>query len=104
MREERRQAMYIAVRKYAIIPGSVNEVLQRVQESFVPLITRTAGFIAYDAMPIGNNYLVTSSIFDTRAGAEESILLALRWVQENIGEFIQGPPVLTVDQVPVSYT
>ena len=92
--------MYIAVRKYAIIPGSASEVLRRVQEGFVPLITQTAGFIAYDAMPVGNNYLVTSSIFDTRAGAEESILRALRWVQENIGEFIQGTPVLTVDQVP----
>jgi hypothetical protein len=92
--------MYIAVRKYAIIPGSVNEVLQRVQEGFAPLIAQTTGFIAYDAMPVGNKYLVTSSIFDTRAGAEESILRALRWVQENIGEFIQGTPVLTIDRVP----
>jgi hypothetical protein len=92
--------MYIAVRKYAIITGSAREVLRRVQEGFAPLIAQTAGFIAYDAMPVGNNYLVTSSIFDTRAGAEESILRALRWVQENIGEFIQGTPVLTVDQVP----
>ncbi len=92
--------MYIAIRKYSIIPGSASEVLRRVQEDFVPLVTQTAGFIAYDAMPVENNYLITSSIFDTRAGAEESILQALRWVQENIGEFIQGPPVLTVDQVP----
>ncbi len=43
--------------------------------------------------------MITISTFDTRVQAEESILLALRWVQENTLELMQGLPVLTMDQV-----
>ena len=87
--------MYKAVRKYNLLPGSSNEFLQRVQEGFVPLISQLPGFIAYDACYVGNDQVVTISTFDTRAGAEESILRALRWVQESSVELIQGLPKLT---------
>jgi hypothetical protein len=94
--------MYKAVRKYTLLPGTSEEFLQRVHESFVPLISQLPGFITYEAWPVGTDQMLTSSIFDTRAQAEESILRALRWVQENIAELMQGVPVLTIDQVSAS--
>jgi hypothetical protein len=91
--------MYEAIRNYTLRPGSCEEFLRRVQESFVPLISQASGFIAYDALPVGTDYVLTISDFDTRAGAEESILRALRWVQENGAELIQLGPTLQVKQV-----
>lgn len=94
--------MYKAIRMYTLFPGTSEEFLQRVHESFVPLISQLPGFIAYDTHRIGNDQVITISTFDTRAQAEESILRALRWVQENTVELMQGLPVLTMDQVRAS--
>ena len=94
--------MYRAVRTYTFLPGSREEFLQRVYESFVPLISQLPGFIAYTTKRIGNDLVVTISTFDTRTGAEESILFALRWVQEHCVELMQGLPTLTMDQGPAS--
>ena len=75
--------MFKAVRMYTLLPGSTETFLQRVQESFVPLISQQAGFLAYDACHVGTNRVRTISTFDTRASAEASVLLALRWAQEH---------------------
>jgi len=94
--------MYKAVRTYTLLPGTGEEFLKRVEESFRPRISQLPGFIAYDAHPIANDRVMTISAFDTRAHAEESILLALRWVQENTLELMQGLPILTMGQVSVA--
>ncbi len=91
--------MYQAARTYTLLPGSTEIFLQQVQESFLPLIRRQAGFRAYDARRVGPNRVRTISTFETRAGAEESILLALRWIQEHTSELMRGLPELTVGQV-----
>jgi hypothetical protein len=96
--------MYKAVRTYTLLPGSTEEFLQRVQESFVPLIGQQAGFIAYDARHVGTNLVRTISTFETRVGAEESILLALRWVQDQCAELMQELPRLTVTPMPTAST
>jgi hypothetical protein len=94
--------MYKAVRTYTLLLGTCEEFLQRVHESFRPLISQLPGFIAYNVHRIANGRVITISTFDTRAQAEESILLALRWVQENTLELMQGLPVLTMNQVPAA--
>jgi hypothetical protein len=94
--------MYKAVRTYTLLPGTREEFLQRVHKSFVPLISQLPGFIAYNTKRIGNDQVVTISTFVTCAQAEESILFALRWVQENTLELMQGLPALTMNQVPAS--
>ncbi len=58
------------------------------EESFRPRISQLPGFIAYDAYHIAHDWVITISTFDTRAHAEESILLALRWGQEHALELI----------------
>jgi hypothetical protein len=65
----------------------------------VPLISQQVGFISYDARSIGNEQVITISTFDTRNGAEESMLRALLWIQENCAELLQGLPGLTMSQV-----
>jgi hypothetical protein len=96
--------MYKAVRTYTLLPGSSEEFLRRVQEGFVPLMSQQVGFISYDARSVGNDQVITISTFDTRNGAEESILRALLWIQENCAELLQGLPGLTMSQVFTAQT
>lgn len=99
-RKER--ATYMAIRRYHIIPGTGEEFLQRVQAGFVPIISRIPGFIAYDALQIGNDQIVSISVFDTPVGVIESTPRALRWVQGNIAELIEGIPEVMAGQVGAS--
>src|SRR6266536_5390250 len=95
-------ATYMAIRTYPIIPGTGEEFLHRVQAGFVPIISRMPGFIAYDALQVGNDQIVSISVFDTPLGVIESTPRALQWVQENIAGLIQGMPEVMVGQVGAS--
>ena len=95
-------ATYMAIRKYHIIPGTGEEFLHRVQAGFVPIISRIPGFIAYDALQIGNDQIVSISVFDTPLGVIESTPRALQWVQENIAGLLQGMPEVMAGQVGAS--
>ena len=101
---ERRKggATYMAIRKYHIIPGTGEEFLHRVQAGFVPIIRRMPGFIAYDALQVGSDQIVSISVFDTPVGVIESTPRALQWIQENIAELIQGMPEVMAGQVGAS--
>jgi hypothetical protein len=95
-------ATYMAIRQYHIIPGTGEEFLHRVQAGFVPIISRIPGFIAYDALQIGNDQIVSISVFDTPAGVIESTPRALQWVQDNIAGLLQGMPEVMAGQVGAS--
>jgi hypothetical protein len=88
--------MYSAIRKYSIKPNFINEVMQRIQGEFLHIINREPGFIAYYAIRVGNNEVLTISIFETQAGAEGSTPLALEWVTKNLTGFVEGEPQTTV--------
>lgn len=95
-------ATYMAIRQYHIIPGTGEEFLHRVQAGFVPIISRIPGFIAYDALLVGNDRIVSISVFDTPLGVIESTPRALQWVEENIAGLIQGIPEVMAGQVGAS--
>jgi len=95
-------ATYMAIRQYHIIPGTGEEFLHRVQAGFVPIISRMPGFIAYDALQIGNDQIVSISVFATPLGVVESTPRALQWVRENIAELLQGMPEVMAGQVGAS--
>lgn len=95
--------MHASIRKYSIIPGTGKEFLQRVQEGFVPIISQVPGFAAYYVLEVGENQVISISLFDTQAGAEASVQQAADWVRRHLVQFLQGPPEITaVGQVRIS--
>jgi heme-degrading monooxygenase HmoA len=93
--------MYASIREYYIIPGTAEEFLRRVQEGFVPLISQVPGFGAYYVLQVRNDEVVSISLFDTQAGAEESVRRAAAWVAEHLVSFLQGFPEITVGHVSI---
>ena len=87
--------MYIAVRRYKANPGTVDEIATRVQSGFIPIVSKAPGFVAYHLIDGGNDVVVSVSIFEDRAGADESTRLAADWVRQNLASMLQGPPEIT---------
>jgi hypothetical protein len=96
------QAVYASIRKYYIVPGTTDEFLRRVREGFVPIISQVPGFQAYYVMQVRNDEVVSISLFDLQAGAEESVRRAAAWVDKNLVSFLQGFPEIIVGQVRIS--
>jgi heme-degrading monooxygenase HmoA len=85
--------MFVAIRYYQTDPGSVDEVVRRVKEGFVPLIRDTPGFVSYLVLAPSEreDELVSVSVFESQEGAEESNEKAEAWVRQTLSELLLLP-------------
>ena len=74
--------MYSSVRQYEKVPNP-QELARHVREDFVPLISAVPGFIGYYFTNAGGGTVLSTSIFETKANAEESNRVAADWVKKN---------------------
>jgi hypothetical protein len=93
--------MYATVRRYEGVTDSA-EAGRRVSEGFVPLINEIPGFVAYYWADAGGGVMVSTSVFEDQAGAENSTERAADWVQENIAELLPNAPQVTAGEVVAS--
>ncbi len=82
--------MYTVIRKYDLVPGTVEEFIQDVQKSLVPIINRVPGFREYSLAEVGDDEVVSISIFDSLADAKVSARQTAGWVAEHTELFLQG--------------
>ena len=76
---------------------------RRVDEDFVPLISQLPGFVAYYWVDAGGGVMVSTSVFQDQASAQESNSKAADWVrQNNLASLYPNPPQITAGEV-VSY-
>jgi len=80
---------------------TVDELMRRVEEGFVPIISNAPGFIAYYALDAGEGVVASISIFTDQAGAEESNRMAVDYVKENLAALLQFLPEITAGEVKV---
>jgi heme-degrading monooxygenase HmoA len=95
------QAMYTVIRKYDLVPGTAEEFLQHVQKSLVPIISRVPGFREYSMVEVGDNEVVSISIFESLADAKVSARQTAGWVAEHTELFLQGFSKAMAGQVRV---
>lgn len=76
--------MYATIRRYEGVRDPA-EAGRRIREDFVPLISEIDGFIAYYWIDGGNGVMVSTSVYEDRAGAEASNERATGWIRENPG-------------------
>ena len=96
--------MYTYVRRYDVKPESVNEVIRRAVEGFVPIISRERGFLAYDLMNSGNGTVTSISTFDNQVAAENANVLTTEWVNANLASLVSEPPLVISGKVSVHKT
>ena len=91
--------MYATIRRYEGVtnPG---EAGRRVNEGFVPLISKLPGFIAYYWVDAGGGVMISTSVFQDQASAQESNRKAADWVrQNNLASLMPNPPQVTGGEV-----
>ena len=95
--------MFAAIRYYQADPPSIDEVVRRVQEDFVPLIRDMRGFVSYFILVPSEREedIVSVSVFEDQQSAEESNSKAAEWVVQNLGELLRPSPEFASGQVVV---
>jgi len=84
--------MYAVIRHYHFKPEDGKKIDQVVKEGFVPLIKKAKGFIRYYWLDTGAGEGASLSVFEDKAGADESILLAADFVKANMSELLTQKP------------
>ncbi|MGD1223019.1 MULTISPECIES: hypothetical protein [Streptomyces] len=93
--------MYAAVRRYSGVTDPV-EAARRVNEGFVPLLREIPGLLAYYWVDAGNGVMVSTSVFESEAGASESIKKAAVFVRDNLAPLLPNPPEVMSGEVVAS--
>ena len=91
--------MHAAIRRYQVDPGSVDEVTRGINEDFLPIIKEVSGFQAYYAVDAGAGRLASVSVFEDRAGAEDSTRMAADWIRQNMASLLPDPPEVLQGEV-----
>ena len=84
--------MYVSIRRYRVDPERLSEIVERVEEGFVPLVREIPGFTAYQILDCGDGFLASISVFDSVDAARQSKAVAADWVKENLGGFLSSVP------------
>jgi hypothetical protein len=71
--------MYMSVRQYEKV-SNTQDLGRQFRENFEPLISAIPGFLAYYFADAGSGTVFSTSIFETKANAEESNRVAAEWV------------------------
>ena len=85
--------MFAAIRYYRTDPDSIDSVVRRVKEGFVPFIKETPGFVAYFVLNPRQDEIVSVSVFEEQRSAEVSNEKAEEWVRQNLSELLPSPEV-----------
>ena len=96
--------MYTSIRRYNLKPDSTEEVIRRTEKDFLPIVTKSPGFLALDVVNTGHNTLTTISTFEDRVGAEQSNKLAEGWVKDNLSSLVTEPPMILGGEIGVHKT
>lgn len=79
--------MYASIRRYRLREGSMDDLLDRVDDGFAEDISGQPGFCSYEAIDCGDGEVTTISVFREATEAEASRDLAQRWTEMNLAEF-----------------
>ena len=93
--------MYAAIRQARAKPGMAEELARRIKEGAIPIISDVPGFRAYYVVYAPDDTVVSISIFNDHAGAEESNKRGLSWIEQNLSPLLDGPASATAGPIIV---
>jgi hypothetical protein len=93
--------MHATIRRYDGVDTSrINELVGKVDETFVPQMHELPGFAGYFLIEADKGVLSSISLFETSEQAEESSKLVKNWISdENFGRALPNAPKITSGKV-----
>ena len=90
--------MYATVRRYEGV-SDTSEVARLVNEHFLPMIREIEGFVDYYVVDGGDGVMISTSIFESASGEEESNWRAGEFVGQHLIPLAPNPPHITAGEV-----
>ena len=90
--------LYATVRRYVGVTNP-SEAARRVNDGFVPLISRIPGFVDYYWIDAGGGVMISVSVFQSLASAEQSNKIAADFARKNLASVIPNKPQITAGEV-----
>ena len=94
--------MYAVIRNYQNEAPDILDQIRTRADAIKDVIGSIEGFQAYYLLDTWDGGFATISVFEDRAGAEESTRAAANWVAENIADWTPNPPTIIQDDVAIS--
>ena len=93
--------MHATIRRFEGVDMTrMNEVVGKVNETFVPQLRELSGFAGYYLIQADNGIVSSVSLFETPDQAEESAKLVSKWItDENFASAIPNAPSITTGKV-----
>jgi heme-degrading monooxygenase HmoA len=91
--------MYVTIRRYKIAPGATAELKRKIQQEFLPIVSKLPGFVEYFWTSAGENEMFSVNVFTDRSGAEDSVRAAADYARKNIKSLLPNPPEVISGEV-----
>ena len=93
--------MHAIIRRYeGVDMNRMNEVVGKVNETFIPKLRELPGFTGYFLLEADKGVVSSLSLFETAEQANESTKLVTKWISdENFSRAIPNPPKITSGKV-----
>ena len=90
--------MYVTVRRYDGV-SDPSEVARIANEGFLPIIREIEGFVDWYLVDAGDGVLMSTSIFESASGEEESNWRAGAFIGQHLTPLMPNPPHITAGVV-----
>jgi hypothetical protein len=91
--------MYASIRRYQIDAASVTALKVRVEDGFIPIVSKLPGFVSYMIVDAGDGVVASISIFESEEAAEQSNAAAAKWVKESLADVVAQAPDITAGEI-----
>lgn len=96
---------FVVVRRYQLLSAdTMDDLVERVSNGFLPIIRAIPGFREYIFVDSGDGAHMTISLFDDQDGASASTANAADWAAANVVELLEGPAEVTEGWVRIHVT
>ena len=84
--------MFAVIRHYHFDKNDSAEIDRLIQDEFVPIIRKAAGFVRYYWLDTGEGEGASFGVFKDKAGADESVALAAEFVRSHMAKLLRQKP------------
>ena len=91
--------MHASVRRYRV--RDIDAIVSRVESDFVEQVKQIDGFVGYYVIDGGDGTAASVTVGETADAVAEATRLSGNWVRENVADFVDGEPEVTVGEVRV---
>ncbi len=93
--------MYTVIRSYALVAGTREQFIKRVQQRLVPLLNHVPGFRSFTLMEAEDHDVIFISTFNKLVDAKASARITQDWHTQQLNTFIQAYSRVTAGEVRV---